>query len=86
MLNLKRAMIRILAVIFSIVLGTLLILGVPASAIASDNCATFPCDVDPIACLKEIFVDKVQMGRIKEGQVLPVGLFLCELMVSPMDA
>lgn len=68
MLNLKRAMIRILGVIFSTVLGTLLILGVPASAIASDNCATFPCDVDPIACLKEIFVDKVQMGRIKEGQ------------------
>ena len=68
MQNLKRPMIGLLAVILSIVLGSLLILGQPASAIASDVCAASPCDEAPIDCLKEMFVDEVQMGRIEDGQ------------------
>ncbi|MDJ0674648.1 MAG: hypothetical protein QNJ36_04480, partial [Calothrix sp. MO_167.B42] len=51
-----------------IVLGSMLILCQPASAIASDVCATSPCNEAPIDCLKEMFVDEVQMGRIEAGQ------------------
>ena len=29
---------------------------------------TCDCDTDPIACLKQMFVDMVQLGRIKRGQ------------------
>ncbi|NEP46526.1 MAG: hypothetical protein F6K35_47955 [Okeania sp. SIO2H7] len=29
---------------------------------------TCSCDVDPIACLKTMFVDQTQMGRIEQGQ------------------
>ena len=26
------------------------------------------CDTDPIGCLKNMFVDRVQFGRIEQGQ------------------
>ena len=68
MQNLKRPRIGLLGVILSTVLGSLLILGQPASAIASEVCAASPCDQAPIDCIKEMFVDEVQMGRIEGGQ------------------